>query len=104
MVSANWNLRVISMDRPIGLNIVQPAPAAIATKKGVRAKAQATPKAGWKSDPRWSAAIAVHSSLVDQIKQETDTVVKESLLGELRNCESGLKSLKLSLRGFREPR
>jgi len=97
MVGSVRNLRIVSMDRPIS----QPMPYAKASIPGARrTKGNPTPRATWKDNPEWRSATAEHSTLVDQIKHQTDTTVKSQMLDELRYREVELKSLKRKLSGF----
>jgi transaldolase len=98
MVCSIRNLRVVSMDRPIGLPL-QSAPPKTVTQVSSR---KATPKATWKSDPRWGEIDKRHSTLVEQIKHDSDTTVKETHIEDLRKLELDMKSLKQQLRGFHE--
>jgi len=101
MIASLRNLRIVSMDRPIGLSTVQPPPRVI-TRGGVREISRNTPRASWKSDPKWISATAEHTTIIDQIKSATNAIAKEELLGTLRNNESYLKTLRRELQGFRE--
>jgi len=98
MVVALRNLRVIPMDRPIGLS--PPNQKAIASgieRKGRRAVSQ--PKALWKSDPSWAIANEEHKKLVDQIKASSDPNLRKELAFQLHDMELKIRSLKQSLRG-----
>jgi hypothetical protein len=98
MVCSIRNLRIVSMDRPIGLPI-QSAPPKTVTQVSSR---KATPKATWKSDPRWVDIDERHTHLVEQIKHDSDVTTKESHIELLRQLELDMKTLKQQLRGFHE--
>jgi len=98
MISSVRGLRIVSMDRPIGLP-VQSAPPKTVTQVSDR---KATPKATWKSDPRWVAIDDSHSNLVEQIKRTSDAIAREALISNLREEEAKMKVLKHQLQGFHE--
>jgi len=92
MVAALKNLRVTSMDRPIGQTVV--------TKKdSPKGESAAAPKkATWKQDAKWVAAEGDRARIVADIKKagETDLV---SLQLALRQQEELMKALKRELNG-----
>jgi hypothetical protein len=107
MVASVRNLRLVSMDRPIGRPIDQlPRP----TKVGKPARAgggctglSARTPPTWKLNPDWIASNKKHSELVSKIKGSSDSKEKESLIKELREIEVGMKLYKRKLVGFRLP-
>jgi hypothetical protein len=102
MVSSVRNLRIISMDRPIGLPIQSAPPKVRSPGSQKEVSRKATPKATWKSDPRWVDVDRRHSELVSQIKTEPDAIAKGTAITSLRELEGEMKILKHQLQGFHE--
>jgi hypothetical protein len=100
MLSSIRGLRIVSMDRPIGLPQDKPKPM---TSRGVRGPGPRPKRASWKSDPGWVRMEKLHTDLVSAIKTESNPEGKARLVADLRNLESEMKSLKLSLLGFHPP-
>jgi hypothetical protein len=98
MVSVTRDLRIISMNRPIGLPVTFP-PKTESQASGRKA----TPKAPWKSDSRWSEMNKIHTDLVNQIKDESSAIAKDHLIELLRQHEFKMKALKHQLQGFHQP-
>jgi hypothetical protein len=98
MVAALKNLRVISMDRPIGQSAPSapgPTPAKAKKEKGQNKTAPSS----WKLTQEWKAAEEIHQGIVAQIKSEKDSTIVESLRSHLREQEETMKALKQKLRG-----
>jgi hypothetical protein len=105
MVSASRNLRIVSMDRPIGLPTVtvRGVNTGVSTRTDPKAPSK-TPKASWKGDAKWVAADAEHTRRIELIKGERDENRRATLARELHEYEATvIKPLKLQLRGFRPP-
>jgi len=99
MVASLRNLRVVSMDRPIGNN-QSGAPSTKAPGQQSEARSKGpTPPAGWKQNPQWLAANADHAQRVSELKTIEDEDLKSRRLTELRQLESDMKTLKQQLQG-----
>jgi len=106
MVSASRNLRIVSMDRPIGLPTVtvRGGNTGVTTRTDTKTPSKPTPKASWKADAKWVAADAEHTHRIELIKGEPDENRRATLSRELHEYEATvIKPLKLQLRGFRPP-
>lgn len=101
MIASVRNLRLVSADRPIGLQQT-PGPGARVTRSSFPERTIVPRRAAWKANPEWVSAIAEHTRLVNLLKSETDAIAKEQLLVELRTLESSMKPLKQRLMGFRK--
>jgi len=92
MVAALKNMRVTSMDRPIGQTIV-------AKKDSAKAEPHSAPKkATWKQDAQWVKAEGDRARIVADIKKAGDSEL-ESLQVSLRQQEDLMKVLKRELNG-----
>jgi hypothetical protein len=92
MVSSVRNLRVVSMDRPIG----RPTPM---EEKPNKAK-KANKPSPWKKNPEWVAAVAARSTIVERLKANPGN--SQAILADLRKQESAMKDLKRQLLGFHQ--
>jgi len=98
MASSIRNLRVVSMDRPIGLNIQKSAPPVGSNRQPSRARPK---KAEWKNNPEWVAAEAEHSRLISLLKSSS-SFNKDEIIGQLRQHEANMKLLRQQLGGCQE--
>jgi len=96
MLASLRNLRVVSMDRPIGQQAQSQAPAAKAEKVKGEGK---TPPAAWRKTKQWQEAEEIHQGIVAQIKSEEDPTQVEVLRSTLREQEQTMKVLKQELQG-----
>jgi len=98
MLAALRNLRVISMDRPIGPSGTPANQTPKATARKVKGEGK-TPPAAWKQDVRWENAQLVHRGIIAVIKTNTDPTKVESMTSDLRQHEQRMKDLKQELQG-----
>jgi len=96
MVAALSNLRVVSMDRQMGI-----PPAAPKAKSEKSGKAKPPPPAAWKQDKRWADLEAEHSTIVGQLKASNPGDVENLNVQKiaLRKTEERMKVLKQELKG-----
>jgi len=92
MVAAPKNLRVISMDRPVGNN--QPT-----VNRPIGRKPKATPAAAWKQRPEWISAVADHATAIAAVKSASTEADRSQRVRSLREIEDHMRALKLSLQG-----
>jgi hypothetical protein len=98
MLSAKYGQRVISMERPI----VAPRATIVAqntTQSAGPRGPKSQPKAGFRSNSRWTEAEKVHSALVSALKTSPPANKQDSLIA-LRNHEEGMKQLRGELADF----
>jgi len=99
MLAALKNLRVISMDRPIGQSGAAPAQPSEAKAKKEKGEGK-TPPAAWRNTKQWKEAEEIHQGIVAQIKSVKEDPTKvESLRSHLREQEATMKVLKQELQG-----
>jgi hypothetical protein len=99
MIGSIRNLRIVSMDRPIGLTS---GPTPRQTSIDVRARASQPKRAAWRTNPQWTAMEKLHRDLVDRVKAASCSIDKDSALTLLRKHESAMKLQKQQLLGFHE--
>jgi hypothetical protein len=96
MVGAQRNLRVSSMDKPIGLSTVTSAVAAKEpeAKKKVKTSSQGpTPKAKFRTSREFHELSEARHQAVESLKRSTDED-KSGMVANLREIEERLKALK----------
>jgi hypothetical protein len=99
MLCSIRNLRVVSMDRPIGLSSA-PAVRSRVTRGSYPERTIVPKRAAWKSHPEWVSAIAEHTKTVETLKTAREEE-KPTIVGILRSIEQSMKPLKQKLMGFR---